>query len=961
MRPISRRATIALAVVLAAFAAGPAAAALKPPALTTPPAGTIVQSLPAFAWKPVANADRYEFEIAGDPGFNSPVLGAGKDHFFTRNTRATLKEGVPNGTYYWRARAVAKAGGVSKWSPGRQIKKAWTAAAVLQAPSAGASLSFPTDVLRLTWAPVPYAATYLVSLGTDPALGTLVLHDAGSSGPVETAATSLTSPVVLAPGTYYWSVAPVDAKGNRGAPSPVASFTWSWPSSTSASVFDLVTAAEVVDPLFAWGPVSGAARYEVEVNPTADFVPGSKVCCTGTTIATSLAPTFVLKDNGYHWRVRAIDADGNAGIWNVGTPFTKTFDKVPPVTAPSIKNLHMADNLADPGTDADGGTAGYQTKVPIVRWDPVPGASSYTIDVVPVDGGTCNWTAGLLRRWSNTTATNAWSPLGDGWGNNKPYPDARAVANDMPGLELNTSYCVRVRARSDRDVANADVYGDYTYLDNGGGFAFTWTGYPTGAACSPSCTAGYLGSGDSLLPAAGTTMARMPYFTWKPIAGKQSYFVLVSKDASFSNIVDYAFTQVPAYAPRGQTPTTYSDEQTFYYWAVLPANGIDGSGAVGDPLFAAAKAFIKLSVPPTLLSPGAGESIGGQPTFRWTAAEAARRYRIQVSQDPSFGTLLEDTATASTAFIPITTYPSDTVLYWRVRADDENLIGLAWSVTGTFRRTLPTPAPSSANPTSGDSIPTWLWDPVPGAVSYDLSVDLPDGTHKDLTGMRMAAFTAVKMAGTGLFQWRVRANFPKSQASTSVPGPFSAPVAFTRTIGEPGGARSELSKSHVLLVWEPKSGAKEYRVQVSSRADFSTPIEDVTTQGTSWAPFLTQPGYLDGGTLYWRVAAIDAERNVGDYSPAQKIGLAARMRVVLHKYPIRGRRSVAAVKVVDAANRPVRTVAVRVTGAGIKAQLRRTNRAGVASFTVKLRRKGTLTFRAFKTGFNGATYTVRIG
>ena len=34
----------------------------------------------------------------------------------------------------------------------------------------------------------------------------------------------------------------------------------------------------------------------------------------------------------------------------------------------------------------------------------------------------------------------------------------------------------------------------------------------------------------------------MPLFTWKPLAGKQSYFVLVAKDASFWNIVDYAFT-----------------------------------------------------------------------------------------------------------------------------------------------------------------------------------------------------------------------------------------------------------------------------------------------------------------------------------------------------------------------------------------------------------------------------------
>src|SRR5207302_1843161 len=128
-------------------------------------------------------------------------------------------------------------------------------------------------------------------------------------------------------------------------------------------VTDLSTAAEVYDPQFSWAPVAGAARYEVEINSSVDFAPGSKVCCTGTTIATSLSPTTVFKDNVYYWRVRAIDPDGNAGVWNnwqdpvTGDPgFTKTFDKVAPagpVPGTSVKNLHMRDNLTDDTITAD--------------------------------------------------------------------------------------------------------------------------------------------------------------------------------------------------------------------------------------------------------------------------------------------------------------------------------------------------------------------------------------------------------------------------------------------------------------------------------------------------------------------------------------------------------------------------------------------------------------------------------
>jgi hypothetical protein len=111
---------------------------------------------------------------------------------------------------------------------------------------------------------------------------------------------------------------------------------------------DLVPAAEVIDPLFAWKPVPGAVRYEVEISPSQDFAPGSKACCDQPMIGTSFAPTKVLKNNGYYWRVRAIDADGNYGDWSPGAAFTKTFDTVPPVSGPSIRGLRVIDNAGAP-------------------------------------------------------------------------------------------------------------------------------------------------------------------------------------------------------------------------------------------------------------------------------------------------------------------------------------------------------------------------------------------------------------------------------------------------------------------------------------------------------------------------------------------------------------------------------------------------------------------------------------
>jgi hypothetical protein len=926
------------------------AARIGTPKPLMPAPGASSASLPVFGWAPVTGADHYEFQVAADKGFNSPVLGAGDDHFITHNTRATLTKEIPNGAYYWRVRSVTKAGGVSAWTDPQSFKHAWAAAATLQTPTAGAGLSFPADPLKLTWSPVPDAASYLVSVATDPALGSLVLHDSSSTLPVSTEATTLTSPSVFAPGTYYWAVTPIDAEGNKGATSAIASFNWGWPSATTPSVQDMVSAPEVYDPQFSWTPVPGAARYEVEVNPTADFVPGSKVCCSTTTIATSLSPTSVLKDNTYYWRVRAIDADGNAGVWNSGPTFTKTFDNVPPVTAPSIKNLRMVDTTG--ATLA--GSPPYTTSTPIIRWDPVPGASSYLVEVTPYNTGQCDWSAPASSKWSVTTATTAWTPLGT-----LPIgsPDAgkHTLASDFVPLVDGQGYCARVSARSDRDSSSSEIYGDTTALA-GGGEAFAYAA-PTIAPCgSPPCVPA---SSDYLLPQTGTTTPDMPLFTWNPVPGAASYFVVVAADPSFTNLVDYAFTRVTAYAPRATTPTTYPDEATSYYWAVLPASNANGTGVGINELQANPSNFVKLSVPPTLVAPSPGATISGQPTFQWTPAEGARNYRVQVSQDPTFGNPLEDTTTDSTTYTPNTTYPADTVLYWRVRANDENLVGLSWSATGTFKRTLPAPVPSPLNPTSGDQIPTWTWGPVTGAVAYDVSVDLPDGTHKDISGLRMPALTATQMTGTGLFHWKVRAEFPKS-TGINVPGPFSGDMTFTRTIGEPGGAHSELTKDHLVMSWESKPGAKQYHLQVSQTPDFSTVQEDVTTDNTSYAPTMTTPVYTNGGTLYWRVAAVDADRNQGDFSPAQKVGLVSHMRVTLLGFPARGRVSKVVVSVVDATSKPVGGARVLVSGRGLRVAARRTSRDGQVTFRFRARFKGNIVFRVIKTGYAPASYTYTV-
>ena len=197
-----------------------------------------------------------------------------------------------------------------------------------------------------------------------------------------------------------------------------------------------------------------------------------------------------------------------------------------------------------------------------------------------------------------------------------------------------------------------------------------------------------------------------------------------------------------------------------------------------------------------------------QPIFRWTQVEGARRYRFQVAQEPTFAAPLEDVTTAATSYTPFTTHPADTTLYWRVRADDENLIGLNWSPVRTFQRRLPTPTPSAGNATSGDFTPAWI------VVERDRRIRLH--VRDGRAGRRAQGMGEHADAGHRV-RLPVRPGHLALAGSRRVPedrrfrhGPWSAYVPFTRTLSEPSGTATSVSGNHVLLSWDWKLGAKDF-------------------------------------------------------------------------------------------------------------------------------------------------------
>jgi hypothetical protein len=912
-----RRILLLASLGILATASAADARGLSAPALVSPANNARTQQLPAITWNAVRGAAQYEYQVASDRHFSSIVLGSGpgKGTSHTHNLAAALEKDLPDGTYYWRVRALTAKDKVGPWSKVRLIVKRWT---IAPAPTGGnnVAINWPTTPLVLRWTSVPYATKYIVTVATDPTLSNVVLGSA--SKPVQTQGVNFALPSSLAPGAYFWAVTPVDAEGHRGTRSDVATFQWSWPTSTATHLTNLSPDARVFDPMFSWDPVPGAARYEVEVNSAEGFPPGSKWCCTGSTTGTSLAPLKALANNRYYWRVRAFDAKGDAGTWNYGERFTKAFDSL----SPTIPDL----SLRAPNGVTLSGVPGTDT--PIVTWSPVPGASHYEVQTVPYETGLgCDWSlvASDPSVYQAETATTAWTPLGlagrlgpTAWPRPQTslplesgvpfaatttsgspvlskaeyvpgsHPEVGSVVIG-PGIPENTTiesilggtvtmsnsatatagsveltasprYCLRVLARSDDDAQGRQVISDWTQLNGPGEPAFVYTPPPSlGELQSPFSTP--LGAYLEPLPS-GISTGRTPWFAWKPVEGAQGYYVVVARDAGFTEVVDVGYTNVPAYAPRLANQAPFSDETTAYYWAAIPTIGPNGSGAFHDlPQENHPQEFNKNSVSPAPLAPGS--EVFDQPTFRWSGAENARNYHLQVSQDPTFGKPIDDVTTDATAYTSSSTYPADTVVYWRVRANDWNGQGLNWSPTRTFVRRLPAPTPTAHLGAGGIASVPLTWTAVQGAISYDVHIDQPDGKTTE-SSVEAPSGSINEWYGTGFGYWQVRAEFPTTSGGR-VAGPFSSLQPILVTLPGPGGARGVKAGSRVVVSWNPDPEAKRYRVEISTSSGFGSKISSQTVDGTSSAPDIDLTKKQNRGVLYWRVAPVDQRGGVGSF------------------------------------------------------------------------------------------------
>lgn len=567
-----------------------------------------------------------------------------------------------------------------------------------------------------------------------------------------------------------------------------------------------------VTPVLRWSAVKGATSYDVEVATTADFAdPVYDV----RTVNRAATPTAQLPMVRLYWRVRAT-AGSTASSW---------------ASASFSRNRLNGPVLVSP---LDGTTLAQPTTPPLLRWDAVPGATKYTVEV---DNGADADFVG-----SKSVSTKLTS----------------MVWYEKTQQDVGTTYSWRVTA----EVGD----GQLTFPSE----ARTYTLGPLPAI--------------SLDAPADNADVEEVVLDWDPVPGAVGYDLRVATDESFA--ADTIVGNVTNLRPTRYSPAkTYNVDDLF--WQVRPINVYEERPDWGDvPLRHFRRTYEGPGAVPELLHPAlAGSSdpapvVGDDFYYQWTPARLASRYRIDVGPDRNFSpTTFVSCYTTQTTYTPYFARSPDTddcapptigaTTYWRVKALDGRA-GVSGEIQGVYSAigkyiydpgqvTLSSPANGASVP-----VPTLSWQPFIDADKYVVTIK---GTnYSDDVTTYATSYTPENLDPTkGPFTWWVQAVdhygqktsvpiFGQRQFTVSGVAPTAggAPLqAITPALGAAGTTRFP------RLSWETYPGVFDhYEVWVGDAGSQHFAQLDARAEYPAWTD--TSDDYLSPGSYDWFVTAVSA-------------------------------------------------------------------------------------------------------
>ena len=200
-----------------------------------------------------------------------------------------------------------------------------------------------------------------------------------------------------------------------------------------------------------------------------------------------------------------------------------------------------------------------------------------------------------------------------------------------------------------------------------------WSSMWTLHTSSPPSVPSLLAPADNAL-----TMDLTPLLDWSQSTGAtfDHYQIQLADNPDFTGAVD---VDIAGVANHAYTPTADLNTNTKYYWHVRSWN------TAGDySAWSALRTFRESILPPGLADPIGGITVGDRkPVFDWTDVIGATNYKLQVSLNGSFSSLVLNLNVTPSTYTPVTNLAANKLFYWRVKALGPNGPS-AWSAVETF-------------------------------------------------------------------------------------------------------------------------------------------------------------------------------------------------------------------------------------------------------------------------------------
>ena len=377
----------------------------------------------------------------------------------------------------------------------------------------------------------------------------------------------------------------------------------------------------------------------------------------------------------------------------------------------------------------------------------------------------------------------------------------------------------------------------------------------------------------SNLSPSGVSQSGSPVLQWSRVGKAVKYEVQLATDPGFATL-KYSATTTNHRA----TPTMTLPQQELF-WRVRSINASNVKSNWAETSYTASEVS-----GPSLVAP-ADDPSGTEPLqqpdepalLTWTPVSNAASYTIEIDDSDDFVGAKTYTS-KTTSFLFQAADPTVPLNSWRVRAVFSGSYNSTWSDVGHFTigaLVAPTLTAPVDSPTTQVTDAMLDWEPVPGAVKYEVQVDTNDQFVDPLADKATVFSTRYAKPATldnDQYWWRVRAIDVNGKAS-----PWASSLnQFQRSWNDAPDLvypnNSTLVGNPFYFQWDPVPHASSYQLEVSEDVNFSSK-ETCTTFNTTYTPGSQGNGCTPtpGNVTYWRVRGLDNPTGVlGLYSQARQ-------------------------------------------------------------------------------------------